>query len=74
MKTDKYIADRESKLQELQEECNKMALEYGKFDIKFSEERERGDKLLLDLQNMEDQHKFLKNLSHKQRLEIIDYE
>ena len=51
-----------------------MALEYGKFDVKFSEERERGDKLLLDLQNMEDQHKFLKNLSHKQRLEIIDYE
>lgn len=74
MKADKYIADRKAKLQELQEECNKMALEYGKFDIKFLEERERGDKLLLELQNMEEQHKFLKSLSHKQRLEIIDYE
>jgi hypothetical protein len=51
-----------------------MALEYGKFDIKFQEERERGDKLMIELQNMEEQHKFLKSLSHKQRLEIIDYE
>lgn len=51
-----------------------MALEYGKFDIKFLEERERGDKLMIELQNMEEQHKFLKSLSHKQRLEIIDYE
>jgi len=42
-----------------------MALEYGKFDIKFQEERERGDKLMIELQNMEEQHKFLKSLSHK---------
>jgi hypothetical protein len=51
-----------------------MALEYGKFDSKFAEERERGDRLMIELQNMEEQHKFLKSLSHKQRLEIIDYE
>lgn len=51
-----------------------MAKEYGRFDQKFSEERERGDRLQSDLNVVNAVHDDLKRLSHKQRLEIIDYE
>ena len=51
-----------------------MATEYGRFDQKFAEERERGDRLQSDLNVLTSLDDDLKRLSHKQRLEIIDYE
>lgn len=43
IKSDKYIAEREAKVGELQEECNKTTLEYAKLEIKLSEENEKND-------------------------------
>ena len=51
-----------------------MAQEYGRLDSKFSQERERGDRLQSEMSALQSIHEDLRKLSHKQRLEIIDYE
>ena len=73
-KSCKYIDDREAKLQELQTECNRMANEYGRFDEKFTQERERAERCQRELDEQAQEFDALKTLSHKQKLEIIDYE
>lgn len=73
-KSCKYIDDREAKLQELQTECNRMANEYGRFDEKFTQERERAERCQKELEELAQEFDTLKTLSQKQRLEIIDYE
>ena len=51
-----------------------MAAEYGRFDEKFTEERERAERCAQELEDLAREYDALKELSHKQRLEIIDYE
>ena len=74
IKSDKYIKDREQKLQEIQDECNRMANEYGRFDQKFAEEREKAERFEFELSAVTKDFDAVKKLSHKQKLEIIDYE
>ena len=74
VKSDKYIKDREAKLQEIQDECNRMANEYGKFDAKFAEERERGDRFERQFDELEAVYEKTRKTAHRQKLEIIDYE
>ena len=51
-----------------------MSLEYGRFDLKFQEEREKSIKFEKEVTILREEHEKLKKLSHRQRLEIIDYE
>ena len=74
VKSDKYIKDREAKLQEIQDECNRMANEYGRFDAKFAEERERGDRLETEFNALQGEYETTRKVAHRQKLEIIDYE
>ena len=61
-------------MQELQEECNRMAAEYGRFDRKFAEERERANLMQQRYEKLEGQFDGLRADNKRQRLEIIDYE
>lgn len=51
-----------------------MANEYGKFDAKFAEERERGDRLETEFNALQSVYETTRKLAHRQKLEIIDYE
>ena len=51
-----------------------MSLEYGRSDLKFQEEREKSIKFEKEVTILREEHEKLKKLSHRQRLEIIDYE
>jgi hypothetical protein len=51
-----------------------MANEYGRFDAKFAEERERGDKFEKDFVELESVYEHTRKTAHRQKLEIIDYE
>jgi hypothetical protein len=51
-----------------------MANEYGKFDAKFAEERERGDRLERQFDELEEVYEKTRKTAHRQKLEIIDYE
>ena len=51
-----------------------MANEYGKFDAKFAEERERGDRLETEFNELQSVYEKTRKTAHRQKLEIIDYE
>ena len=74
IKSDKYISDREEKLQEIQEECDRLAGEYGRYDSMLVEERAKNAKLEVQMAEMAVSHEALLKLSKKQRFEIKDYE
>jgi chromosome segregation ATPase len=74
LKSDKYIKEREAKLEELQAECDHLAEEYGRFDNLFNEERKANNILRDQLQKITDEFDACQQLSHKRYLEIIDYE
>lgn len=56
LKSDKYIKEREAKLSELQNECDHLAEEYGRFDQLFSEERKSNHKLKKELKLIDKEH------------------
>ena len=74
LKSDKYIKEREAKLEELQAECDHLAEEYGRFDNLFNEERKANNILRDQLKRMTEEFDKSQQLSHKRYLEIIDYE
>lgn len=74
LKSDKYIKDREQKLLELQDECDRLADEYGRYDRLFSEERAKNERLEHEKQNLMKDNEFLNVLVKKQAFEISDYE
>ena len=45
LKSDKYIKDREEKLEKMQEECDHLADEYGRYDTLFSDEKKKNKEL-----------------------------
>ena len=60
IKSDKYIKDREAKLQELQDECNRRANEYGRFDENYSMEKEKGERLEAEVNEIKKTYETLK--------------
>lgn len=74
IKSDKYINDREEKLQEIQAECDRLAGEYGRYDQKLAEERALNANQQERMKEITAANEDLLKLSKKQRFEIKDYE